>query len=79
MIQKQLAEGFEALGIRSGDTLLVHSSLKSLEGASPADVIEALLALLGPEPAAPSAGGRLDRERHPCAGDGAEGLERRNL
>ena len=49
MIQKQLAEGFEALGIRSGDTLLVHSSLKSLEGASPADVIEALLALLGPE------------------------------
>ena len=45
MIQKQLAEGFEALGIRSGDTLLVHSSLKSLEGASPADVIEALLAL----------------------------------
>ena len=32
MIQKQLAEGFEALGIRSGDTLLVHSSLKSLEG-----------------------------------------------
>mgnify|MGYP007124981294 CR=1 FL=1 len=46
MIQKQLAEGFEALGIRSGDTLLVHSSLKSLEGASPADVIEALLALL---------------------------------
>ncbi len=49
IIQKQLAEGFEALGIRSGDTLLVHSSLKSLEGASPADVIEALLALLGPE------------------------------
>ena len=49
MLQKRLAEGFEALGIRSGDTLLVHSSLKSLEGASPADVIEALLALLGPE------------------------------
>ena len=45
MLQKRLAEGFEALGIRSGDTLLVHSSLKSLEGASPADVIEALLAL----------------------------------
>ncbi|MBS1334084.1 MAG: AAC(3) family N-acetyltransferase, partial [Clostridiales bacterium] len=49
MLQKRLAEGFEALGIRSGDTLLVHSSLKSLDGASPADVIEALLALLGPE------------------------------
>ena len=45
----QHIKGFEALGIRSGDTLLVHSSLKSLEGASPADVIEALLALLGPE------------------------------
>lgn len=49
MLQNGWPEGFEALGIRSGDTLLVHSSLKSLEGASPADVIEALLALLGPE------------------------------
>lgn len=49
LLARRLAAGFTALGVRPGDTLLVHSSLKSLgePGAAPADVIEALLAVLG--------------------------------
>ncbi len=36
-----------ALGICKGDTLLVHSSLRSLGGASPKDVIDGLMYALG--------------------------------
>ncbi len=39
----------ENLGINKGDTLLVHSSLRSLGGANPKDVIDGLLYALGEE------------------------------
>jgi aminoglycoside 3-N-acetyltransferase len=48
---EQLVEGFRELGVEQGDTLLVHSSYKSLgevEGG-PQTVIRALEALLGPD------------------------------
>ena len=46
---KKIAYDLEELGISVGDTVLVHSSFKSLREpeASPADVIEALLACVG--------------------------------
>jgi aminoglycoside 3-N-acetyltransferase len=45
----QLVENFRALGVDSGDTLLVHSSYKSLGGVDggPQTVIDALLEVLG--------------------------------
>lgn len=44
-----LIANFEAIGLRSGDTLLVHSSYKSFGGVEggPQTVIDALLAVLG--------------------------------
>ena len=46
-----LLEGFRALGVEEGDTLLVHSSYKSLGAVDggPQIVIKALEAALGPE------------------------------
>ncbi|MBO4277810.1 MAG: AAC(3) family N-acetyltransferase [Clostridia bacterium] len=45
-----ISEGALALGVAPGDTLMVHSSLKSLgEGFTPADVIEGLTCALGKE------------------------------
>ena len=47
---KIIASGAKALGINEGDTVLMHSSLKSLgRGFTPSDVIEGLLAALGEE------------------------------
>ncbi|MBR0231954.1 MAG: AAC(3) family N-acetyltransferase [Clostridia bacterium] len=47
---KTVSEGALRLGIAPGDTLLVHSSLKSLGGGfTPADVIEGLADALGSE------------------------------
>ncbi len=47
---KIVAEGAAALGVRRGDRLLVHSSLRSLGGGfSPDDVIRGLLEALGEE------------------------------
>lgn len=49
MIMKQLCDDLRKLGIRSGDTILVHSSLKSLgpvEGGAET-VIQSLLEVLG--------------------------------
>ena len=45
----QLAENFRALGVETGDTLLVHSSYKSFGGVDggPQTVIDALLEVLG--------------------------------
>ena len=47
----QLVENFRALGVDSGDTLLVHSSYKSFGGVDggPQTVIDALLNVLGEE------------------------------
>ena len=47
----QLTENFRALGVHSGDTLLVHSSYKSFGGVDggPQTVIDALLEALGEE------------------------------
>lgn len=49
LLYSEILEGFNACGIRDGDTVLVHSALKSLgpvlNGAS--DVIDALLAATG--------------------------------
>jgi aminoglycoside 3-N-acetyltransferase len=47
----QIAKDLSALGVRRGDVLLVHTSLKSLGRAecAPADVIEGLLSALGEE------------------------------
>lgn len=42
-----LVEGLKYLGITEGDTLLVHSSLKSLGGPGPDEVINALVEVLG--------------------------------
>ncbi len=48
-LAKKIAEDAKALGIEQGDALLVHSSLRSLGGAAPQDVIEGLLNALGEE------------------------------
>ncbi len=44
---KQIALDAINLGIEKGDTLLVHSSLRSLGGATPEDVVNGLLSALG--------------------------------
>lgn len=51
VLAERLAGSFAALGVRRGDTLLVHSSLKSLGEleAAPSDVVEGLRAVLGEE------------------------------
>ncbi len=46
---KQIALDAMNLGIEKGDTLLVHSSLRSLGGATPDEVIEGLLEAIGDE------------------------------
>lgn len=48
-LAKKISEQAKALGINKGDTLLVHSSLKSLGGATPEDVINGLTDALGEE------------------------------
>ncbi len=48
-IAKKISENAFVLGINKGDTLLVHSSLKSLGGASPNEVIDGLRDALGEE------------------------------
>ena len=50
-LSEQIASDIAALGVRPGDVLLVHSSLKSLGRAecTPRDVIEALLSAVGEE------------------------------
>ena len=48
-LAKKIASDATALGIKKGDTLLVHSSLRSLGGATPQDVIDGLLLALGDE------------------------------
>jgi len=47
----QLAAGLRRLGIRAGDTLLVHTSIKGLAapGLTPDDIIHALTEVLTPE------------------------------
>jgi aminoglycoside 3-N-acetyltransferase len=45
----KIAEDAKKLGINKGDTVLVHSSLKSLGGAAPQEVIDGLLLALGEE------------------------------
>ncbi len=47
----QLGDSLKRLGIKAGDMLLVHSSMKGLQSvcASPGEIIRALLELLGPE------------------------------
>ena len=46
---EELVEGFRELGVKEGDTLLVHSSYKSLGevDGGPATVVRALEAVLG--------------------------------
>ena len=48
---EQLVEGFRDLGVEEGETLLVHSSYKSLGevDGGPQTVVRALEAALGPE------------------------------
>lgn len=46
-VHRSLRAGLQALGVRSGDTLLVHASLRRL-GAPPDTVLATLLELLGP-------------------------------
>ncbi|MCP4143294.1 MAG: AAC(3) family N-acetyltransferase [Chloroflexi bacterium] len=48
---ENLVEGFRGLGVKTGDTLLVHSSYKSFGGVDggPQTVINALLEVLGEE------------------------------
>ncbi len=48
-IAKQISADAKALGIDQGDTVLVHSSLRSLGGAKANEVIEGLLDALGPD------------------------------
>lgn len=48
-IAKQISADAKALGINQGDTVLVHSSLRSLGGAKANEVIEGLLDALGNE------------------------------
>ncbi len=45
----KISEDAKALGIEKGDTLLVHSSLRSLGGATAKEVIDGLLYALGEE------------------------------
>ncbi len=49
--KSELIEGFQKAGVNLGDTLLVHSSYKSLGGVDggPQAVIDALLTVLSPE------------------------------
>ena len=51
LTQDQLIQAFRSLGVEAGDTLLVHSSYKSLGGVEggPQAVLDALLATLGEE------------------------------
>jgi aminoglycoside 3-N-acetyltransferase len=51
LTKNQLVQNFRALGVKKGDTLLVHSSYKSLGGVEggPQAVLDALLAALGEE------------------------------
>lgn len=44
-----LALSLEKLGIKGGDSLLVHSSLRSLGGVAPDEIIGALIEVLGSE------------------------------
>lgn len=46
-IAKRISLDARSLGINEGDTLLVHSSLRSLGGATPSDVIDGLKDALG--------------------------------
>ncbi|MBC8506410.1 MAG: AAC(3) family N-acetyltransferase [Anaerolineales bacterium] len=48
---EDLVSGFQAIGVESGDTLLVHSSYKSFGGVDggPQTIIDALLKVLGDE------------------------------
>lgn len=48
-ISKQISNSARALGIKEGDTVLVHSSLRSLGGATAREVIEGLTDCLGSE------------------------------
>lgn len=48
-LARKIASDAEALGIKKGDAVLVHSSLRSLGGASPSDVIDGLREALGEE------------------------------
>lgn len=48
-LAKQIASDAQKLGINKGDTLLVHSSLRSLGGAKAEEVIDGLLSALGEE------------------------------
>ena len=48
-VSQKIAKDAALLGIKKGDTILVHSSLKSLGGATPQDVIDGLLEALGEE------------------------------
>lgn len=49
LTKKELVEGFKSLGLKSGDTVLVHSSYKSLGGVQggPQIVIDSLLETIG--------------------------------
>ena len=48
--QKKLIEGLQALGVKAGDILMVHSSMKALgTGLTPDEVIDALEVALGEE------------------------------
>ena len=46
-LTKRIASDAKKLGINEGDTLLVHSSLRSLNGATPDEVIDGLRIALG--------------------------------
>ncbi len=48
-IARKIASDAEKLGVRKGDTLLVHSSLRSLGGVTAKEVIDGLLNALGEE------------------------------
>lgn len=48
-LAKRIASDAKKLGINKGDALLVHSSLRSLGGATPREVIDGLLDALGEE------------------------------
>jgi len=48
-LTKRVAEDAKKLGINKGDALLVHSSLRSLGGVSPKEVIDGLMLALGDE------------------------------
>lgn len=45
----KIASDASALGVEQGDTVLVHSSLRSLGGVTPSEVIEGLRAAIGEE------------------------------